>query len=55
MSRRIISRRLPWGGENYALFECMIDPETCEYLSGDYAFCARWRALGGKIWLDGLS
>jgi hypothetical protein len=37
---------------SYALFECMIDPETRTYLSEDYAFCQRWRDLGGKIWLD---
>ncbi len=36
----------------YALFECMIDEETGLYLSEDYAFCHRWRALGGQIWLD---
>jgi hypothetical protein len=36
----------------YALFECTIDPETSVYLSEDYAFCRRWRALGGEIWLD---
>jgi hypothetical protein len=36
----------------YALFECMIDPVTKEYLSEDFGFCRRWRALGGKIWLD---
>jgi hypothetical protein len=36
----------------YALFDCMIDAQTGEYLSEDYAFCKRWRALGGKIWLD---
>jgi hypothetical protein len=36
----------------YALFECMIDPVTKEYLSEDFAFCRKWRALGGKIWLD---
>jgi len=36
----------------YALFDCMIDPETGTYLSEDYAFCRRWRALGGEIWLD---
>lgn len=36
----------------YALFECMIDPETREYLSEDFGFCRLWRALGGQIWLD---
>jgi len=36
----------------WALFECMIDPDTGEYLSEDYAFCRRWRDLGGEIWLD---
>jgi len=36
----------------HALFECMIDPDTKEYLSEDFGFCRLWRALGGKIWLD---
>ena len=36
----------------YALFDTMIDPQTREYLSEDYAFCQRWRAIGGRIWLD---
>ncbi len=36
----------------YALFDCMIDPETHVYLSEDFTFCKRWRAIGGKIWLD---
>jgi hypothetical protein len=36
----------------FALFECMIDPETGVYLSEDYSFCRRWTALGGEIWLD---
>lgn len=36
----------------YALFDPMIDKETGEYISEDYAFCRRWRALGGEIWLD---
>jgi hypothetical protein len=39
----------------WALFDCMIDSETKEYLSEDYAFCRRWRSLGGEIWLDTLS
>ena len=36
----------------YALFDCIIDPETREYLSEDYTFCHRWRSMGGRIWLD---
>ncbi len=36
----------------YALFDCMIEPETGVYLSEDYTFCRRWRDLGGRIWLD---
>jgi hypothetical protein len=36
----------------YALFDCAIDENTGEYLSEDYAFCQRWRKIGGKIWLD---
>ena len=36
----------------YALFDTFIDQETGEYLSEDYAFCRRWRDLGGEIWLD---
>ncbi len=36
----------------YALFDCMIDPVTRTYLSEDFAFCHRWRGLGGQIWMD---
>ena len=39
----------------YALFDTSIDPVTRAYLSEDYTFCARWRALGGDIWLDTTS
>jgi hypothetical protein len=38
--------------ENYALFHCMIDKDTGAYVSEDFAFCQRWRDIGGKIWLD---
>lgn len=40
------------GPYSFALFECMIEPDTGLYLSEDYAFCRRWRDLGGEIWLD---
>ncbi len=43
----------PVSSENlYALFDPMIDKDTGEYISEDYAFCRRWRALGGEIWID---
>ena len=39
----------------FALFDCIIDPETGTYLSEDYSFCLRWRRIGGEIWLDAAS
>jgi hypothetical protein len=42
----------PSAQNRYALFDPIIDPDTGEYLSEDYAFCRRWRALGGEIWID---
>jgi hypothetical protein len=38
--------------EAVMVFETMIEPETRQYLSEDYAFCRRWRDLGGEIWAD---
>jgi hypothetical protein len=38
--------------EAVMVFETMIEPETGQYLSEDYAFCRRWRQLGGEIWAD---
>ncbi|MFC3080108.1 hypothetical protein ACFODL_18555 [Phenylobacterium terrae] len=38
--------------ETHMLFETMVEPETREYLSEDYAFCRRWRDLGGEVWAD---
>ncbi len=43
---------LPPSANLYALFDPIIDPETGAYLSEDYSFCRRWRALGEEIWLD---
>lgn len=41
------------GGERAVMFfETMIDAQTREQLSEDYAFCRRWQALGGEIWAD---
>lgn len=34
------------------LFGTFIDPETRQYWSEDYAFCLRWRQIGGKVLLD---
>ncbi|MFT8243026.1 hypothetical protein [Roseomonas sp. BN140053] len=39
------------GPARFALFETTIEPDGT-YLSEDYNFCRRWRALGGKVWLD---
>jgi hypothetical protein len=36
----------------FALFDCMIDPESRTYLSEDFAFCKRWTDIGGEIWAD---
>jgi hypothetical protein len=36
----------------YALFDCVIDPVSKRYLSEDYAFCKRWMAMNGEIWVD---
>jgi len=40
------------GGKAYALFDFMLDREQHLYFTEDFVFCRRWRALGGKVWLD---
>jgi hypothetical protein len=40
---------------HFLLFDCMVDPDSGRYLSEDYAFCRRWRDMGGKVWVDTLS
>jgi len=35
----------------YTFFDCVVN-ESKKYLSEDFAFCEKWRAIGGKIWMD---
>jgi hypothetical protein len=37
---------------HWRFFDCMADPDSGRYLSEDYAFCRRWRDMGGKVWID---
>lgn len=51
-------RGAPWLDDDpsgWTFFDPVIDPESRNYLSEDYAFCHRWRAIGGTIWVDMLS
>jgi hypothetical protein len=45
----------PWadvGASGWTFFDPMVEPEKKLYLSEDYAFCHRWRAMGGTVWAD---
>lgn len=37
------------------VFDSLVEPDTDRYLSDYQAFCHRWRALGGEVWLDPTS
>lgn len=37
---------------HWLFFDCMLDPDSRRYLSEDYAFCRRWRDMGGRIFAD---
>lgn len=40
-----------WRDHTFSVFDCWTD-EAGNYLSEDYAFCRRWRDLGGDVWAD---
>lgn len=42
----------PKEGFCWRFFDTMVEPETRRFLSEDYAFCRRWRDIGGKVYLD---
>lgn len=37
---------------HWLFFDTMIDKTTKRFLSEDYAFCKRWRDIGGKVYID---
>jgi hypothetical protein len=37
---------------HWLFFDCMVDPGSGRYLSEDFAFCRRWRDIGGKVHVD---
>lgn len=45
-------RYMDEGGERWAFFQYGLDQETGRWRGEDLAFCQRWRALGGKIYVD---
>lgn len=55
LSKHTYPRTVQTPKTQYALFESMINPKTGDYLSEDYAFCQRWRDIGGTIWIDTLA
>jgi len=36
----------------WLFFDTMVDPDSGRYLSEDYAFCRRWRDVGGHVYAD---
>ena len=37
---------------HYRFFDTLAEPGNGRYLSEDFAFCERWRAIGGDIAVD---
>ncbi len=44
-----------WEPSGWTFFDPLVNPDDRNYLSEDYAFCHRWRALGETVWVDLLS
>jgi len=40
---------------HYRFFDTMAEPDNGRYLTEDYAFCRRWQAIGGRIFVDAQS
>ena len=38
--------------QRYRFFDTGVDAQTRAYVSEDFAFCRRWRAMGGEVWVD---
>lgn len=41
-----------WHNHTVALFDAAVEAATGRYISEDYLFCDRWRAMGGEVWCD---
>lgn len=37
---------------HYRFFDVLAEPDNGHYLSEDFAFCQRWRSMGGRIHVD---
>ena len=43
------------GRAHFRFFDVLAEPGNGRYLSEDFAFCRRWQALGGKVFVDARS
>jgi hypothetical protein len=50
---RYVDDEAPEGDQRrVAFFDTLIHPTTGRLLGEDFAFCHRWRACGGEVWVD---
>lgn len=50
IARNVFEKMSSTGTDRHEFFDTMRNGD--EYLSEDYAFCHRWRAIGGKVHID---